>query len=124
MKDAEVQALAAQLAYRTARLNIRQLSIVFGYRGTFTLRMMKLAASVFGDSPFRGRTATVADVQAWFRRHPEFVPTHVWLSRKELRQRAVDHLPPAAGKSDAPSPKHGRQTPSPERSAPRPAPSA
>ena len=36
-----------------------------------TLKGLKLAAAACGDSPFRGRFATISDVRKWLKAHPE-----------------------------------------------------
>lgn len=120
--SAEVEALRVKLAPTIAQFNGTQLARLFNV-SRWTITAVKIAAAQSGDSPFRGHYATVADLKAWFRRHPEFVAAH--FIRKTPPRRLGLSLPPqAAGKSGESSLTHGPQTPSPATPAPQLAPSA
>jgi hypothetical protein len=56
-------------------LNTKAL-VALGYTKWF-LHAMKLAAKLWGDSPFvAGHYAYEEDIKAWLKRHPNFVPSH------------------------------------------------
>lgn len=123
MSDHDLQRLADRLAPSTAQLNATELAKVFGYKTTWTLQAMKIAARATGDSPFRGHYATVNDVRKWLKAHPEFVASH-HLRKTAPRRRDPNPPSPGVDKSDESSATHGPQTPSPAKSAPPPAPCA
>jgi hypothetical protein len=70
-------------------LNTKAL-ISLGYTKWF-LHAMKLAAKLWGDSPFvAGHYAYEDDIKAWLKRHPDFVPSHHVASeqRRGLKRQA------------------------------------
>ena len=119
---ATVEALRVKLAPTTARFNATQLARIF-YVSRFTIHAVKIAGRYYGDNPFRGMFCTVADLKAWFRRHPDFYASH-FIRKSPPRPLSPDLPPRGAGRSDGWSLTHGRQTPLPATPAPQPAPSA
>ena len=118
MNATDLDHLTRRLAATHAQLNATELSRVLGWKSPWIIAGLKIAARYYGDSPFVGKYATVAEVRAWLKRHPDFVASH-HLRKKPPQPRVTNPPSRAAGKSDGSSRKHGPQTPSPATPAPQ-----
>ena len=99
MNSKDLDSLALRLAPTHVYLNATELSRVMGFKSPWVMAGLKVAARIYGDSPFRGHFSTVAEVSKWLKSHPEFVASH-HLRKTPQRRKPAPRPPthaPAAG---------------------------
>ena len=122
--DRERQALLSALAAAPGILCNAKKPQALGY-SLWVIKGVRRAGEAFGDNPFFGRFAYPEDIEAWLRRHPDFVASRVLRSKlppiakyvpvkATLSSAVTDHH---AGIDEAPPSPQPEQ---PERAAPRP----